>query len=79
MGGTKGSKESSIYDKVKLEEEIREKFRMIQPELLRFIDYAFPECELDRANDNIQRNVEMRLQKSIQMRLYRETFLLIEA
>ena len=44
---------SKIYEKVRIEEEFRQKMRLVQPRLLRFIDHTFPSLDLEKANENI--------------------------
>ena len=53
--------ESKIYERVKIEEELKDKLRLEEPTLLRFIDHRFIDRDLEKANENIQRNVEYKL------------------
>ena len=53
--------ESKIYERVKIEEELKDKLRFEEPTLLRFIDHRFIDRDLEKANENIQRNVEYKL------------------
>ena len=70
---------SKVYERVKIEEEFKQKIRTEKPKLTRFLDFTFPDFDLERAEKNIQDNLENKLYQNIQKRLFRETFLTLES
>ena len=70
---------SKVYERVKIEEEFKQKIRTEKPKLTRFLDFTFPDFDLERAEKNIQDNLESKLHQNIQKRLFRETFLTLES